>query len=132
MTLAVVLRDHRGPLSADLRRYYHCNLPDVLAGDVAPLWDVAAWVACLPPESAVMRSVEPRVAHTHDLELTRSIDHSLRWLVWAKTKDGEKGRNMPEPYRFPWEPEPDNGAIRGDAMTVDEAAEFLGWTLHAV
>ena len=127
----MVLRDHRGPLSADLRRYYHCNLSDVLAGRVAPLWDVAAWVACLPPESAVMRSVEPRVAHTHDLELARSIDHSLRWLVWAKTKDGEKGRNVPEPYRFPWEPD-ERPAIRGDVMTTDEADEFLGWKLRAV
>ena len=132
MTLAVVLRDHRGPLSADLRRYYHCNLPDVLAGDVAPLWDVSAWVACLPPESAVMRSVEPRVAHTHDLELLRSIDYSQRWLVWAKTRDGEKGRNAPEPYRFPWEPEPERGGFRGDPMTTDEADKFLGWELHAV
>lgn len=129
----MVLRDHRGPLSADLRRYYHCNLTDVLAGEVAPLEDVAAWVANLPVESALLRAMEGgRVAHTHDLELLRAAEHSLRLLVWAKTKDAEKGRNYPEPYLFPWEDDPRPG-FRGDAMTTDEAAEFLGWThLHAV
>lgn len=124
-----MLRHHRGPLSADLRRYYHANLSDVLAGQVAPLGDVAAWVACLPPESAVLRSMEPRAAHTHALELSRGIEHSLRVLVWSKTKDAERGRNYPEPYLFPWEDQPVNGAIRGDAMTIDEAAEFLGWAV---
>ena len=124
-----MLRHHRGPLSADLRRYYHANLSDVLAGQVASLGDVAAWVACLPPESAVLRSMEPRAAHTHALELSRGIEHSLRVLVWSKTKDAERGRNYPEPYLFPWEDQPVNGAIRGDAMTIDEAAEFLGWAV---
>lgn len=72
------------------------------------------------------------MAHTHDLELLRSIDLSLRWLVWAKTRDGAKGRNQPEPYRFPWEDQPERGGFRGDPMTTDEADRFLGWKLHAV
>ena len=126
-----MLRHHRGPLSADLRRYYHANLSDVLAGQVASLGDVAAWVACLPPESAVLRSMEPRAAHTHALELSRGIEHSLRVLVWSKTKDAERGRNYPEPYLFPWEQDSRPG-YRGDAMTTDDADKLLGWKLHAV
>ena len=54
-----------------------------------------------------------------------------RATVRLKTKDGEKGRNYPEPYLFPWEDDPRPG-IRGDVMTTDEADEFLGWKLHAV
>ncbi len=90
--------------------------------------DVAAFVANLPPEGAVFRALYPNHRHTHDLELLRSVDQSLRWLVWAKTEDGSKNRNRPEPYRFPWEPEPErDGGWRGDAMTLAEADEFLGW-----
>lgn len=31
----------------------------------------------------------------------RSIEYSLRWLVWAKTKDGQKGRRKPKPVQAP-------------------------------
>ncbi|NMM93488.1 DUF5361 domain-containing protein [Bifidobacterium oedipodis] len=31
----------------------------------------------------------------------RSIEYSLRWLVWAKTKDGQKGRGKPKPIQPP-------------------------------
>ncbi|OBJ26970.1 DUF5361 domain-containing protein [Mycobacterium sp. 1245801.1] len=29
------------------------------------------------------------------------IADCLRWLQWAKTKDGQKGRNAPEPIKRP-------------------------------
>ena len=118
-----MLRHHRGPLSADLRRFYHCNLTDVLAGEVASLEDVAAWVAHLPTDAAVFRDAEPgRMAHTHDVELLRRIEF---WL------QGIRGVRHPEAYEFPWEDD-DRPGFRGDAMTTDEADEFLGWGLHAV
>lgn len=67
------------------------------------------------------------MAAQFDTQLLRSIDYSLRWLAWAKTKDGQSGRNRPDWISFPWEQSPDDG-IRGDAMLLDEAAEWLGWT----
>ena len=82
----------------------------------------------MPRDSACFRAVNPDHEHTHTLELLRSVDVSARWLVWAQTKDGASGRNVPEPYPFPWEPEPDNGGWRGDSMTIEEADLFLGWT----
>lgn len=127
-----LLREHHGPLAADLRRFYGCSLADVLAGRVAGALEVADWVANLPPESAVFRASNPDGSwqHTHELELLRSVEHSLRWLVWAQTVDGGKNRNIPEPHRFPWEPVPQvAGSIRGDVMTLDEAAEWLGWAV---
>jgi hypothetical protein len=62
-----------------------------------------------------------------DTDLLRSVEVSLRWLVWAKTKDGLAGRNMPEPWLFPWEQDPADAAIAGDAMTFDEASDWLKW-----
>ncbi len=92
--------------------------------------DLLVLVLHSPPECALTRAMVPdqqphRMAQ-HQLELLRLAEHSLRWLVWAKTEDGPRGRNQPEPYRFPWEPERDGG-WRGDAMTLAEADEFLGW-----
>lgn len=93
--------------------------------------DLLVLVLHSPPDCALTRAMVPdhqthRMAQ-HQLELLRLAEHSLRWLVWSKTEDGSKGRNRPDPYRFPWEPEPDRGGWRGDAMTLAEADEFLGW-----
>ena len=93
---------------------------------------MAAFAAHFPPDSATALAVDPSNAHTHADELLRSAELSLRWLVWAKTKDGSRGRNAPEPYTFPWEDDARPGAMRGDAMTTDDADKFLGWKLHAV
>ena len=88
------------------------------------------------PDSALGRELhpdtQPHFLAQHQLYLARSMDMTLRWLQWSKTKDGSKGRNMPEPYPFPWEDTTPPGTMRGDSMTVDEAADFLGWELHAV
>lgn len=84
------------------------------------------------PDSALVRAVMGGDRHEialrqHELELLRMAEFSMRWLVWAKSRDAQHGRNAPEPYRFPWEPEPDRGGWHGDVMTVDEADDFLGW-----
>lgn len=90
--------------------------------------DLAVLVRAAQPDSAIYKALNPAWAHTHELELLRGAEFSLRWLVWSKTEAGAKNRDRPEPYRFPWEAEPEGEAIRGDAMTADEAADFLGWT----
>ena len=93
-----------------------------------PLRDVAAMASYLPEESSTYRVLNPHHPHSHDLEMLRSIEHSLRWLVWAKTTAAEKGQNVPEHHWFPWEDKPVHpSAVRGDAMSQDEADEFLGW-----
>lgn len=69
----------------------------------------------------------PVSAHTYEAEFLRSVEHSLRWLVWAKTKDGSKNRNMPEPITFPWEEHQSTQMFAADVMTTDEVDEFLGW-----
>ena len=84
-------------------------------------------VAHAQPDSAVFKAMNPAWPHDMGLEVLRQIERDLRVLAWQQTKDGARGANAPELLRFPWEPEPDNGAIKGDVMDMDEAAEWLGW-----
>lgn len=121
-----LLSEHHGQLRADFRRFYGDSLDGFRAAGV-PLSEVADMAANLPEESACFRAMNPNWQHDHALELARSTEYAARWLVWAKTGDGQKNRNQPEPYLFPWEEKQDD-AIRGDLMTIDEAAEWLGWT----
>ena len=93
---------------------------------MAPLRDVAAWAAHLPPESATARALDPHWQRSNEVELLRVMEHGIRVLAWQRTEDGKRGRNAPEPIPLPWDPPPE-GTIRGDAMTWDEAADFLGW-----
>lgn len=125
----VLLREHRGPLSADFRRFYQCNLVDALAGDVAPLSDVCAWAANLPPESATLRAANPNWQHTPELEVSRSSEFSLRLLLWQNQNEGlsrGKQSKQPEPFYFPWEDQPKGDGWRGDSLDWDEAADLLG------
>ena len=78
------------------------------------------------PDGSAIHRTDPAWRHTIDLELARASEFWLRWLHWAKTADGAKNRNRPEPLRFPWEPEPEN-PYRGDALPMDEMAARLGW-----
>lgn len=56
--------------------------------------------------------------------LAATVD-ALRWLQWVKTKDGQKGKNMPEPIERPGV---ESGKKRktGTAMDIDEALDWLG------
>lgn len=109
-----------GRLTADFRRFYGLPFPPELGAR-----EVADLAAYLPPESATFRHLDPRAVHSNESELLRSVEYSLRWLVWAKTKDGSKGRNMPEPITFPWEQA--KAAFEFDVMTTGEVDALLGW-----
>ena len=108
-----------------MRRFYGCNLTDVLAGRVAPAREVADWVVNLPPESATFRAVHPdgSWAHTHELEVLRQVLWAVERSAWYASRSR---RHEPEPYVFPWEQVDD--AIKGDPIPLDEAADWLGWT----
>ncbi len=71
---------------------------------------------------------EPRPVQiwAHMAEFMRSVEYSERWMQWTKTTDGQRNRNIPEPFSFPWEAKPKN-KYSGQRMTWDEATEFLGW-----
>lgn len=127
--LVELLGELRGPLSADMRRFYNCNLTEALRGEVAPLQDIAAWAAHLPPESAVFRAQHPdgRWQHTHALELQRAQVYATQNVAFTVAKVTKHKMQEPEPILFPWE-ETDDGSIKGDSMDVDAADDWLGWS----
>ncbi len=60
------------------------------------------WSA-LPRESRCVRRLHPECEWGVTEYMLRSIDFSLKRLWWARTKDGEKGRNAPMPIATPAE-----------------------------
>lgn len=58
------------------------------------------------------------------LGMMQSIELMLRVLDW---NDRSRKGSAPEPHRFPWEPKP-APMFEFDAMSVDEAMDWLGWS----
>lgn len=79
-----------------------------------------------PRGSAIRRATDPFDSHTAQLELARATAMTLQWMAWTKTRDGQNGRNVPKPIRFPWEPEPES-VFPADVLPLDEMAAILGW-----
>lgn len=79
----------------------------------------------LPSDSATGRAVNPHWQRSIETDLLRSVDYSLRVLVWQKTEDGSRGWHQPEPIELPWDERP-SGSWRGDVFEWDELADALG------
>ena len=124
IALVDLIDEHSDAIEYDLMRC-GSRLRDFPDGGVT--WrDLAVLVRQCQPESAIFKALNPHWQQSPELEFLRQMEHTLRVLVWQQTKDGATGRNEPELIPLPWDPEPD-GVIRGDVMTMDEAADWLGW-----
>lgn len=83
---------------ADFAQFYGLILPALGEPD-DPLTYSELW-AHLPRESRCVAKYNPDAAYGPVESMMRSIEHSLRVLVWRQvTKDGQKGRNMPKPLQ---------------------------------
>ena len=113
----------RGPsqLRADLRRFYDLSLDD--AGEAYSWRDLAAMVAHLPSESAVLRSEGDGWSEAE--RLLASVEFSLRVLRWYQTEDGHRNRNAPRFEDSPRERE------RREASEV-EASRYTAEYMAAV
>ena len=49
------------------------------------------------PGSPLAAALDPAATWPVENYLLSSIEYGIRWLCWAKTRDGEKGRNPPKP-----------------------------------
>lgn len=92
--------------------------------------DLLAIVKDNPEDSALTRSVngtppEDR-AWTLDRMLMADMADTLRLLMWAKTEDGQKGRNQPERIPRPGVSDRDVEAI-GSKESALPADEILDW-----
>lgn len=88
--------------------------------------DVYVIAANAKPGSPLARELDPALAWTQSDYWLQSIEYSLRWLVWAKTKDGQKGHRKPKPVTAPGaKRKPKDGKGKGPRMTKRQLAEFL-------
>ncbi|MGW4634340.1 DUF5361 domain-containing protein [Nocardia sp. NPDC004415] len=98
-----------------------------LLGTDALGWaDLRVIVKHLPLDSALLRTMYPEESRWRTAEhLLADVSDSLRWLVWARTDDGRRGRNRPEPIQRPGR-QSDRERV-GTATQLDQMNEFLGW-----
>lgn len=89
--------------------------------------DLRAIVKHLPQDAALRRSTHPEESRWGVSEyLLAVIADSLRWLVWAKTKDAKRNRNKPKPIPRPGEKRKGKGRFKDAvALTLDEVKRRL-------
>lgn len=104
-----------------MRRYLH-----VTEMRVYPARKVADWALVIraQPESALHRAANPEWRWgLAEFLLAEAVD-TLRLLLWAKTKDAEKGVNRPRPLPRPGVDVPQGERV-GEAMNVDDLDALL-------
>lgn len=89
--------------------------------------DLKAIVRHAPTTSALVRAQEPERSRWGVTEyLLAIIADSLRWLVWAKTKDAKRRRNQPKPIPRPGAETQHKGTFKGAvSRSVDEVKRLL-------
>lgn len=100
--------------------------------DVGAHWfswhDLIVIIRQIPEKSALMRSKHPETYIWGQVEhLLADIFDVESLLLWAKTKDGQKNRNRPDPYPRPGVEKPDRIGDKANAISVDAMNAWLGW-----
>lgn len=94
--------------------------------------DLRAIVKYSPPDSALMREMDPDWWITAEVRLTREIEHNTRVLGWLQSRDGSKGRNYPKRIMLTRAEREDADGIKPTAMTAREMNEWLGGDFAAL
>ena len=84
---------------ADFRQYYGTDLPLEVEDADCRRWAML-WHA-LPRESRCAQRSIPAARWSPAEYMLASCEHELRTLIWQQTKDGQKGRNKPQPIKTP-------------------------------
>lgn len=88
--------------------------------------DLGAIIASAHPDSAIGRAIRGKDwSWQLQEQLLADMADSLRWLVWAKTEDARKKRNMPRQIPRPGVKQPER--IGNAPVSVADMNEFLGW-----
>lgn len=108
-------------MRADFWRYYQLRW---VGGRVAGwgLMEVSDLAAHLPAESATKRALGG--GWLLDEQLAALVADRLQVLIWQKTGDGQKGKNVPKPIPRPGFEDDSKGTIRGSRMSVREAERW--------
>ncbi|MGV9676206.1 DUF5361 domain-containing protein [Nocardia sp. NPDC003482] len=124
LSLDALLEEHGEAIEYDL---ITLGLRLSQLGEASLSWrDLRAIVRWLPADSALSRAANPE---EHRWQLTQQLladmTESLRWLVWSKTEDGARGRNMPD--RIPRPGVRSHRERIGTAVDIDRMNDFLDW-----
>lgn len=60
-------------------------------------------------------------------QLLRQVELNTRISWWSKTKDGEKGRNVPKPIPMPGDKPTGSERFGGKAEPLEDVRDWLGW-----
>lgn len=77
------------------------------------------------PGSPIAAALDPLAAWTPEQYMLASVEYSLRWLHWAQTEDGPKGRNRPEPLPTPASKQAAEREPSGPRMSKDELDAYM-------
>lgn len=99
MVLARLWTTSRDELEADFRQFYGLNLLDINKG--FSIHHAAVLAAQLPRDSRTLAIINPDMAWSDEMFMLSKIEHLCRMNLWSKTKDGQHGRNVPEPNDTP-------------------------------
>ncbi len=96
--------------------------------------DLYILCAHAPEGSALAGEIDPAAKWTHRDYMLWSMEYSLRWLAWSKTKDAQHKRHRPEPLPTPGKRKDTNSGRFTDIqpMSVDEMREYLKRPRHAI
>ncbi|AXH45114.1 tail assembly chaperone [Gordonia phage Biskit] len=126
--LELALHPKKGPaLEADLIRN-GTRLRWVGSEDFT--WrDLKVFVEHADERDAITRVTHPENADWIGIQgrtnmLLATQADALNWLVWAKTRDGQKNRNQPEPIQRPGV-EPSSKRTKGEAVPIDQFKEKM-------
>lgn len=100
-------------LRADFQRVYGLNIDDM--GEGYSVKHAADLAAMLPKDSLVFKAENPAFEWSETQYMLRSIEFSLRILIWQNSKDGQKGKNKPKPIDTPEQ----QARIRNGVLNTD-------------
>ncbi|QFG05145.1 tail assembly chaperone [Gordonia phage Dre3] len=82
--------------------------------------DLKLFISGSQLDSELFKSLHPEEAGwSRTNMLLANIADSLAWLVWAKTKDGSRNRNQPQPIKRPGV-RPLDRRVKGVAVPIDQ------------
>ena len=116
LSLAYILREYRGALRSDFRRYYGLDLRAALRGNI---FDAADLTVNIPPGAAIWREHGGPLAWSQAEHFAALQLHAANVANWQRTKDGQKGSNPPKPI----EPPKGRKEIDADAARLDARAQ---------
>ncbi len=120
-----LIEDYPKAIEADLidrgLRLRHLGTEALTWGDLAAVMETLY----VRPESALYRLLIPDWMWGLDQHLQADQADSLRFLVWAKTKDAQKGINRPPLIQRPGVKGPEK--VGDQPMSIAEMNNFLDW-----